>query len=456
MSPKSNSFDKFEIPARVDRVIFTGISRTKDDILTKLTKPIREETQTFLDLFLQAHQLRHNLLGLNGSYKSVKIVIDSTPGENSHNGYDVKVTVRESSPITGRIDTSVSPYQDNSGAVSTGARANNVFGRGESVSFDYTKGVTGTLNGFTLSSTKPIVRPSDYIFPTLTTCIYQSQYNFLPSLYSCHERGVDCELVTWPSRVLRSSLRIGADWRSISSMASSPFAIRQMSGHFLKTAIKSSLDYDTRTYNYRDISLNFPTGGWLLNSHTELAGFGGNECFVKQDFHVQSNGRIPGTGFLVQAIARAGMIASRYPDLAICEKFFLGGPLSLRGFKSNGVGPSAADPNEPDTKYALGSAAYWLAGVHLYSPLPFLGYKSQTADIIYKCIKLHAFFNAGSASPTVKELPNSTIRSSVGAGIAVQAGPRIRLELNFAHPLSSAQCDSVKRGVDLGFGISFS
>lgn len=460
MSPKSKSFEKLDLPARVDRIIFNGISRTKDDVLTKLTQPIREETQTFLDLFLQAHQLRQNLLGLNGSFKSVHIVIDSTPGGNSANGFDLKVTVRESKPLTASVDTSFSPVSSNSGSVCTGARANNVLGRGESVELDYTKGLAGAHNGFSLKGTKPIVKPTDHLFSTISSCIYQSQYDFLPSLFSCQERGAACELVTWPSPILKSTVKLETSWRSISSMAAAPFTIRAMSGHFLKNAIKSSLDYDTRTYNCGDISLNFPTRGWLLNYEAEIAGLGGNQSFLKQDFHAQSNGRVPGTGILMQCTARVGLIASFRPDLAISEKFFLGGPLSLRGFQYNGVGPSCRAEGSttlhPEAKYALGADAYWLTGLHLYAPLPFLGYKSQAADIIYKCVKLHGFLNAGCASSTFKEMPTSPIRSSIGAGLAVQAGPRIRLELNFVKPLSFAACDSVKKGVDLGFGISFS
>ncbi len=50
--------------------------------------------------------------------------------------------------------------------------------------------------------------------------------------------------------------------------------------------------------------------------------------------------------------------------VTIADKFFLGGPLSLRGFEMRGVGPES-DGN------STGGSAYWAAAMHLYTPLPF-------------------------------------------------------------------------------------
>ena len=466
MPPKSKSVDLSELPARVDRIIFNGINKTKDDILASLAQPLCDKTRSFEDLFIQAHQLRQHLLGLNGSFKSVYVVIDSKPGQNSPNGYDVKVNVRESRPIIGSVNTTFSPHHVNTGSILSTLRGVNVLGRGESVSFEYSTGPKGALNGFNLSSTKPLVSSSVNTFPLLSACIYQSQSDFLPSLFSSQERGVACELLTWPLPSIKNAIRLEGNWRSvIASGRSTPFAVREMSGHFLKTAIKNSLEYDSRIFDLGGVQQFFPSKGWLISSITELAGLGGNQTFAKQELSFQSNGRIPGTGLLLQACARAGILASKQKDIALSEKYFVGGPLSLRGFAENGVGPSARseEPDQSDFKFALGCNAYWLTGLHLYSPLPFLGHKSQLGQIIFKCLRLHGFVNAGSASETIGGLPDSKIRTSVGAGLVLQAGPIIRFELNFVKPLTYASCDTVKGGldtgrggIDFGFGISFS
>lgn len=464
MSPKSKSVDLSELPARVDRITFNGITKTKDDLLATLAQPLCESTRSFQDLFLQAHILRQHLLGLNGSFKSVYVVIDSKPGKNSPNGYDVRVDVRESRPIIGSVNTTFSPHRVNKGSILSSVRAVNVLGRGESVLFEYSTGPKGSLNGFNLSSTKPLVKPSWDNFPLLSACIYQSHSDFLPSLFRSEERGVACELVSWPFPSVRSSLRLEGNWRSIFSMdESTPFPIREMSGHFLKTAIRHQLDYDTREYVLNGLEQFFPSRGWLVSSHSELAGLAGNQTFAKQEISLQSNGHIPRTGILLQACTRAGILASPQKELAISEKFFVGGPLTLRGFGENGVGPSTSsekltsEGGKSDVKFALGSNAYWLTGLHVYSPLPFLGTKAQIGQIIYKCLRLHGFVNAGSAASTIQGLTNSKIRTSIGAGLVLQAGPAIRFELNFVKPLSfDNSLDTVKHGIDFGFGISFS
>lgn len=66
------------------------------------------------------------------------------------------------------------------------------------------------------------------------------------------------------------------------------------------------------------------------------------------------------------------------------DKYFLGGPLTLRGFKNRGAGPHMDD-------CSLGNDAYWLAGFHLYTPLPFL-HKNKKLN----WLKTHSFANIGS------------------------------------------------------------
>lgn len=70
--------------------------------------------------------------------------------------------------------------------------------------------------------------------------------------------------------------------------------------------------------------------------------------------------------------------------ISVIDKYFLGGPLSLRGFKNRGAGPHSDD-------CSLGNDVYWLAGAHLYTPLPFL-HKNKKLN----WLKTHSFANIGS------------------------------------------------------------
>ena len=64
-----------------------------------------------------------------------------------------------------------------------------------------------------------------------------------------------------------------------------------------------------------------------------------------------------------QCVKRLFATSSWLFQVTVADKFFLGGPLNLRGFEMRGVGP-ASDGN------AVGGTAYWAAGLHFYSPLP--------------------------------------------------------------------------------------
>lgn len=69
---------------------------------------------------------------------------------------------------------------------------------------------------------------------------------------------------------------------------------------------------------------------------------------------------------------------------SIADMFFLGGPLSIRGFQFRGIGPHADGD-------ALGSRLYWAAGLHLFTPLPFRPGRGGFGDLF----RTHFFINAG-------------------------------------------------------------
>ena len=90
--------------------------------------------------------------------------------------------------------------------------------------------------------------------------------------------------------------------------------------------------------------------------------------FFKNDVELQAN--LPLSSIVeqcsVQASLNAGFLRTIDPNsktVTVADKFFLGGPLNLRGFEMRGVGPASDG-------HAVGGTAYWAAGLHLYSPLP--------------------------------------------------------------------------------------
>lgn len=163
---------------------------------------------------------------------------------------------------------------------------------------------------------------------------------------------------------------------------------------------------------------------------------------------------------------RAGWLADA-ARATVSDKFMLGGPLSIRGFRTAGIGPrdysKSCCPSLPgmiggpdptcSVEDALGGDAYWAAGISAIAPVP----KWETYPV-----RAHAFINAGTLVPwkmgtSLQDSARSLIQSpSISAGFGLIYRHSIaRLELNYCIPLTAARGDQVKRGLQLGIGIDF-
>ncbi|KAG0242168.1 hypothetical protein BGX31_000505 [Mortierella sp. GBA43] len=177
------------------------------------------------------------------------------------------------------------------------------------------------------------------------------------------------------------------------------------------------------------------------------AGLGGDVNHVRQELEAQV-ARSNNSGYIVTATVKSGYLHSLDGKPSkISDRFFLGGPMSVRGFKSYGLGPREGEDS-------LGGEAFVSAGLSLLTPFPGLSN--------WDSFKVHFFANAGSLinvkpgqSPktTVEDLTKAP-STSIGAGILYRH-PQVRIELNFALPLTATKTDAVSRGWQLGLGISF-
>jgi outer membrane protein insertion porin family len=263
-------------------------------------------------------------------------------------------------------------------------------------------------------------------------------------------------------------------WRQITGLAdtASP-TVRLDAGD----SFKSSLTH-TWTNDKRDYPL-LPSSGYLLKTITEVAGFGplkGDVGFGKMELESQAAVPIPipgieGTsGVSFNAGLRAGML---YPLTAggsdvplqsrLNDRFQLGGPTDVRGFKISGLGPH-------DSGDAVGGDVYAAGGASLLFPFPRVGKDTP--------LRLQIFANAGrllalkgkskdkeggsmnsdevydNMSKTIRELRNGLPSCAAGVGV-VYAHPMARFELNFSLPLVMRRGEEGRKGVSFGVGISF-
>lgn len=133
-----------------------------------------------------------------------------------------------------------------------------------------------------------------------------------------------------------------------------------------------------------------------------------------------------------------------YQNVTVSDNFFIGGPLTFRGFMMNGVGPHI-------NGCAMGANSYWLGGLHAYLPLPF---KNNFNDFL----RLHGFVNAGNISngePTDFEKLVKDYRLSYGVGLVMSFGNKARLEINYCLPIKSQGADQKAGGLQFGVGIAY-
>ena len=221
-----------------------------------------------------------------------------------------------------------------------------------------------------------------------------------------------------------------------------------------------------------------PSRGYLLKTITEIAGLGplkGDVAFGKFELESQAAVPIPipgvkgDSGISFTAGLRGGLL---YPltlggqpapsQSRINDRFQLGGPTDVRGFRLSGLGPREGQD-------ALGGDVYAAGGASLLFPIPRMGKDTH--------LRFQTFINAGrllslkdtrqdkeqamssndvqsSFKQTVDELSNGLPSTAAGFGL-VYAHPAARFEVNFSLPLVMRKGEEGRKGLSFGVGLSF-
>lgn len=269
----------------------------------------------------------------------------------------------------------------------------------------------------------------------------------------------------------RHELGYNGYWRQITGLAAnaSP-SIRDEAGDSVKSSISHTWTTDSRD------NAPLPSSGYYMKTLNELAGWGplrGDVAFWKSEVESQSAVPIPipgirgNSGVSFTMGLRAGLLyplalgLNPQPQAShINDRFQLGGPTDVRGFRLSGLGPR----DGPD---AVGGDVYAAGSANLLLPLPRLGAE--------KPFRFQAFVNGGrlialpgsqggdpmsnddsrkSVSNTISELGNGLPSMSAGVGL-VFAHPVARFELNFSLPLVLRKGEEGRKGLQLGIGINF-
>ncbi|KAK2575531.1 hypothetical protein KPH14_011251 [Odynerus spinipes] len=431
------------IKARVDKIHVDGLDRTKDDIVKTQVAELFN-AHDFQEVIVRAHKVRGKLEALE-CFKDIGVYIDISEGPNATpEGVEVTFTVREMKRIVGAINTMVG---NNEGSVIIGAKAPNIFGRGEKIQVEYSYGNKSSTN-INISAIKPLI--DDRLHTVLTGTLYSTSADFPWSGYIERDNGflLDIACNSGTINTLKHNFQYEASFRQMSCSKQASFSVREQCGPSLKSALRHICLLDKR-----DASV-FPTRGSFVQFSSEVAGLGGDIGFIKNELVMQSNWS-PHKYLTFQLGAQAGLLRSinNNMKISIIDHFFLGSPLGVRGFDIRGCGPR----NEGN---AIGGDMYWAAALHVYTPLPFRPGRNGFGDLF----KLHGFVNGGNLSNFTVKLANSykenmkifteNVRCSVGGGIAMKLGDAARIELNVIMPLLFLRSD-VLRQFQFGIGVQY-
>ncbi|OWF52048.1 sorting and assembly machinery component 50 homolog [Mizuhopecten yessoensis] len=441
-APRTRGSIDFKRPAKVQRVLIEGLERTKEDLLI----PKVQDTFTaenFEQVVKKCVESKAQLQEL-GIFKTVQITVDTckVPGA-SETAYDVKFLVEEKR-FEGGIHTSAG-NNDVESSLTLGL--NNLFGRAEKLTAKYahTRNFRSKKNNQAhIQFTKPLNGNPDV---RLIVGGYNTNTDVPLSGYKEASKGI-LTAFTFPSTLGSHIVQWDGVWRDLRALTrTTPFPIREQAGHTLKSSVHHTLTADTRDDKI------LPHTGYLLKAVQEYAGLGGNVEFVKLNSEFQVNREIL-PHIVVQLSTACGTMwgLGRDKRVTVNDKFFLGGPLSLRGFQDRGVGPQVEGN-------ALGADAYWLCAAHVYTPLPFKPGLGGFGNFF----RSHAFVNIGnvgaleldkSVKENIEQL-SEEFRLAYGVGVVLKLGNIARMELNYVVPVRVFNGDCVNPGIQFGVGVTF-
>ncbi|KAJ4305244.1 hypothetical protein N0V90_000775 [Kalmusia sp. IMI 367209] len=458
--------DNTSLPVTISSVRILNANRTRRNFLERVVNPIlsanREEQYTLEEALKEVGNATDKLNRF-GIFKSPISVFldrpDPTNPTSSPTDVDVYISAIERGTYTIKTGTEVGSSE---GDAYINAELRNLFGGAETLNAHGSLG-TRTRSAYSLAFDSPILSNPDLKF----------QLNGFASStlksWASHEevlRGGNTKLLWRTKNGHQHEFGYSGNWRQVTSLAenASP-TVRADAGN----SFKSSLTH-TWINDKRDNPM-LPQRGYLTKTISELAGYGplkGDVAFFKSEAESQVALPFGDTGITLTAGLRGGLLyplalaGSNTPQQSrINDRFQLGGPTNVRGFRLSGLGPH----DGPD---AVGGDVFAAGGASLLFPVPKVGKETP--------LRLQAFINGGrllslknsnkegrpmdsdavqsSVKKTLASLRDGVPSAAAGFGL-VYAHPIARFEINFSLPLVIRAKEEARKGLSFGVGVEF-
>ena len=366
-----------DVPLKIRKVFLKGNKRTKDSVFdSELQEAYEGETWAAVRDGLSSAS--RELLGL-GIFESVHVNMDAAEGEGGCT--DVTISVKEKDIMKLNVGTFIT---NGEGTLETSAVFRNALGLSESAELGYAQGRGGSSTASCNVRYPRILgqpafldvnlRKEDLVFETFSS-------------YNERQEGGSVGVTDYAGRHKVEFVHLSRDiWprmmpHNLDNFKPNAYyashSVVQESGTSGKTGLRYSFTDDRRD------SPTLPTSGSFLRLSAELAHVA-QYGQVAQD---QSDPKWADKLVKLEAAAQkfvplqasmtlglsgaAGVLWSGGKKSQICDRFFVGGPSSLRGFEYKGIGPRApADQGGASGGDALGGDMFYTLGATLAFPFP--------------------------------------------------------------------------------------
>ncbi|KAB8302659.1 hypothetical protein EYC80_006023 [Monilinia laxa] len=446
-------------PVTISSIRLLGPSRTRrsflDSIFKRLLSANRDEPYKLSEA-LQELSIATNKLRRHGIFHDdISMFIDKsdpTDPSSTPSDIDIYIRARERGVITLKTGTDLGNAE---GSAYGNAQWRNIFGGAEALNVNAATG-TRTRSAYQATFETPIFSDPD---KRIAVDILSSSTS---KPWASHEEVLKGGGIkySWASGG-GSTHQVGYNgvWRQVTGLAgnASP-TVRNDVGDTVKSSISHTWLKDERNHPI------LPNQGYLLKTISEIAGWGplkGDVGFWKSEIESSGAVKVPGIpGASLTAGIRAGMlyplgvgVGTAAKPSRINDRFQLGGPTDVRGFKIGGLGPR-------DRQDAVGGDIYAASSINLLLPLPRVDVSTP--------LRLQLFANAGrllalktpdkntskDVYGTIAELGKEIPSLAAGIGM-VYAHPVARFELNFGLPIVVRKGEETRKGLQFGVGINF-
>lgn len=454
-----------QAPLRISAITLAGLLLTSPSVILaelRLQPALWESsTSTLLDINQGLEEVTAALESLN-IFKSVKYRL--TRSEDGPGSCDLELIVQEKSPFYIKAGSYVSTVGEVSGDGQLSV--NNCLGRAESFQAGYERGILGTSEYFLA-----VMRPRPAAMPLNASMRFSQLFRNFVDTTSFMERSRSATM-TLSSQTGGHSLAYEAAWRTLTDPSrTASTAVTQHLGQ----SLKSSLKY-TRTHSASYTMGNNWKGTFDSSSKTEVAGlaFGPKVVrFVREHLQGRLTLPVPNTSATLSISLDAGVMvpigrgAMASPS-SISDRFFMGGPSSLRGFEQAGVSAVAKrrppPPPRPTAAEGATSQHDYLGGDLSASVMAALNFDLPWESTRNIGLRAHVFLNAGntvllagSGLPLKDSLRNSLrdlssdIRCTSGVGLTMPVGALGDFEVNYCCPFRTQLTDRIRHGLQFGF-----